>query len=170
MSSKSLIIGAIVLVAILGLMLWGRPSAGANPSVGGQQDNPAENSSLAAAETFFDFGNISMKNGNVEKTFKIENPTQSDINVTSIVTSCMCTTAYLEPPSGVKGPFGMPGHGGPVGRVSETIKPGESRALKVVFDPNAHGPAGVGTIERLVLVDDESGGTLQLQIKAMVTP
>ncbi|HEY4513999.1 MAG TPA: DUF1573 domain-containing protein [Candidatus Paceibacterota bacterium] len=168
MSSKSLIIGAIVLVAILGLMLWGRPSAGANNAL--NQTNQSGNSSLAAAETFFDFGTITMKAGNVERSFEMKNPTDADVKIVSIVTSCMCTTAYLETPSGAKGPFGMPGHGGAATRISETIKPGESRVVKVVFDPNAHGPAGVGLMERVVMISDENGGTLQLQIKAMVTP
>ena len=68
-----------------------------------------------------------------------------------------------------KGPFGMAGMGY-VPPANETIKPGESRIVRVVYDPNAHGPAGVGQIDRFVTLTDSSGGTLQFEIKALVTP
>ena len=64
----------------------------------------------------------------------------------------------------------MPGHGGAVPKVNETIKAGESRNIEVVFDPNAHGPAGIGMIDRFVFIEDANGEKLQLEIKATVTP
>src|SRR3989338_1285615 len=42
--------------------------------------------------------------------------------------------------------------------------------LEVVFDPAAHGPAGVGRIERVVYVEHSAGDLLEFQISAMVTP
>ena len=54
--------------------------------------------------------------------------------------------------------------------VNETIKAGESRTIRVVYDPNAHGPAGVGPIDRFAILTDKSGGKLQFEIKALVTP
>ena len=36
-----------------------------------------------------------MKNGNVSQMFKIKNPSNQDVKLKEIVTSCMCTTAYL---------------------------------------------------------------------------
>lgn len=168
MNNKTLTIAAAVLLVILGLMLWGRGNAGAGNTP--NQPNQNSESLLAATETFYDFGEITMKAGNVERSFEIKNPTDADIKIANIETSCMCTTAYLETESGMKGPFGMPGHGGPAGRVIETLKAGESRTLRVVFDPNAHGPAGVGQIDRLVYITEENGGTLELRIKALVTP
>ena len=110
-----------------------------------------------------------MKNGLVEKTFVIENPTPGDILVRRIETSCMCTTAFISTESGEKGPFAMPGMGY-VPPANETIPAGGSMKLKVVYDPNAHGPAGVGAIDRFVTVTDERGGTLRFEIKALVTP
>ena len=82
----------------------------------------------------------------------------------------MCTTAYLIGPQGEKGPFGMPGHGGAVRPANEIIKAGEGRDVKVVFDPNAHGPAGVGAIDRSIYLTDDAGDTLELGIKVVVTP
>ena len=64
----------------------------------------------------------------------------------------------------------MVGHGGTVPKANEIIKAGESRKLRVVFDHNAHGPAGVGIINRVVTLEDNGGGILEFEIKAVVTP
>ena len=112
-----------------------------------------------------------MKNGNVMKEFTVTNPTDQDVTVKTVLTSCMCTNAFVVSGDGsVKGPFGMPGHGGAVAPANETIKAGESRTIRVVYDPNAHGPAGVGRIDRFVTLTDDSGVTLEYEIKANVTP
>ena len=64
----------------------------------------------------------------------------------------------------------MPGHGGAVPRVNEIIKAGESRDIEVVYNPNAHGPAGVGLIERSVFLEDENGKIIEFKFKVNVTP
>ena len=111
-----------------------------------------------------------MKNGNVTKEFTVTNPTNQDITVSTMLTSCMCTTAFIVKPDGsTKGPFGMAGMGY-VPPANEIIKAEESRVIRVVYDPNAHGPAGVGRIDRFVMLTDSEGGTLELEIKALVTP
>ncbi len=133
---------------------------------------------LSAEETLYDFGQISMKDGNVSKIFKVTNSGAEDVALTNISTSCMCTAAYLLKDDGSKlGPFGMPGHGGATdmpghgdGKAGEIIPAGESRDIEVVYDPNAHGPAGVGTIDRFIYLVDENGQKLELEIKANVTP
>ena len=111
-----------------------------------------------------------MRNGDVNYDFKVTNPTDTDIFVPSLVTSCMCTSALIVEPDGTtKGPFKMPGMGY-VPPANETIKAGESRIIRVVYDPNAHGPAGVGQIDRFAILTDAFGSTLELEIKALVTP
>lgn len=89
----------------------------------------------------------------------------------------MCTNATLlhgDPSAGsgqVKkfGPFGMPGHGF-VPKVNDAVNSGEEVSVEVVFDPAAHGSAGVGRIDRVVFVETESGLPLQLKFVAIVTP
>ncbi|MDI6734388.1 MAG: DUF1573 domain-containing protein [Patescibacteria group bacterium] len=166
MNKKTIIISAFVMLGIISLMWWGRNNQTTRPS----GTNNGGKSSLVASETLYDFGTISMANGNVDKIFKITNPTDKDITISSIVTSCMCTTAYIEKAGEEKGPFGMSGHGGPVVKANEVIKAGESLDIKVVFNPNAHGPAGVGLIDRLIDLTEANGGLTQLEIKAVVTP
>ncbi|MDO8585169.1 MAG: DUF1573 domain-containing protein [bacterium] len=162
--NKNIVIITLVVVGFVGLVLWSSP---AQQSVG---SSTGAESALAAVELLYDFGTISMKDGNVTKDFTVTNPGDSDILVSSLVTSCMCTKASIVRADGsIKGPFGMPGMGF-VPPANETIKAGDSRVIRVVYDPNAHGPAGVGPIDRLVTLTDKSGGALQLEIKAMVTP
>ena len=64
----------------------------------------------------------------------------------------------------------MPGHGGVVPKANALVKAGELLDIEVVFDPNAHGPAGVGRIDRFINLTDENGGELQFEIKALVKP
>ncbi|MEK7176849.1 MAG: DUF1573 domain-containing protein [Patescibacteria group bacterium] len=123
---------------------------------------------LSATETRYDFGTIAMKDGVVKKTFTVSNTSNQDVRVDSVVTSCMCTNAYIINGENKRGPFGMPGHGNSVPKANEILKVGEERVIEVVFDPAAHGPAGVGVIERYVYLVDENGGALQLEIRAEV--
>ena len=165
MNTKTIFAGAFVLLAIGGLFFWGRVNQAAS------SETPSGSASaLAAAETFYDFGTISMARGTVDKVFEITNPTDKDITLASLTTSCMCTTAFIVNGGTRRGPFGMPGHGGPVPRANEIIPAGGKLGIAVVYDPNAHGPAGVGMVDRLVYLQDETGAVLELEIKANVTP
>lgn len=156
-------VGLIVLI-LAGLIWWGRSASNTGADqIGGE-------SVLVASAAMYDFGEVSMAKGKVDTTFTIKNPTNTEVKLASIVTSCMCTTAYIEDGGSEKGPFGMPGHGGPVPKANVILKPGEERVLRIQYDPNAHGPAGVGAIDRFVFLTDSLGRELQLEIKAIVTP
>lgn len=133
--------------------------------------NVGGDSLLTTKTTFFDFGEISMAKGKVSTAFEISNPTDDNIKINKISTSCACTVAYFINKNLKKGPFGMPGHGGLVEqKINEIIKPGENRIIEVVFDPAAHGPAGIGVIDRSTYVTDSQGRVLQLETKANVIP
>jgi len=171
MGSKTIGIIAVILLIFVGLFIWGYAGKGATTaSVQQSAISSGASSGLVAPETFYDFGTISMKNWTVKKEFTVTNPTDKDITISTILTSCMCTTAFLVATDGsTKGPFGMAGMGY-IPPADELIKAGESRIIRVVYDPNAHGPAGVGRIDRFVTLTDTLGGTLQFEIKALVTP
>lgn len=162
--NKTIIIVTLIVVGIIGLMIWGKSVQNTAEADTGAISN------LTYSEKLYDFGTISMKNGLVTKDFTVTNNTDKDIAIPSLVTSCMCTKAFFVKPDGTtKGPFGMPSMGF-VPPLNETIKVGESRIVRAVYDPNAHGPAGVGPIDRFLILTDAAGGKLQLEIKAMVTP
>ena len=169
MNTKTILIGVLIIGGLIGLMWWGRNNQTATPAAAGTSTSNTE-SALIASEMQYDFGTISMAKGNVEKVFTVTNPTGKDILLSRLVTSCMCTTAYIVGPTGQKGPFGMPGHGGSVPPANEIIEAGTSVGIKVVYDPNAHGPAGVGTIDRAITLTDSEGAVLELTIRATVTP
>jgi len=101
----------------------------------------------------FDWGDINIEGGNVDKTFKFKNEGDKDLIIKSAGTSCMCTTAEVKLPDGTLSPkFGMHEKiiwGG-------IVKPGEEFEVKVVFDPLAHGPQGVGPIQRTVFIETSS--------------
>ena len=173
MNKKTIITSVLIVVSIVGLIWWGRSAQKSKVSANDlTTSHPARTgNTLTAEETFYDFGTISMKDGNVSKIFKVTNPTSKDIKVPSLTTSCMCTTAYIIKEDGSRSrPFGMPGHGGAVPKANEIIKAGESRDIEVVYDPNAHGPAGVGLIERAVFLEDENGNVMEFKFKVNVTP
>src|SRR3989339_627791 len=113
---------------------------------------------------------ISMKKGDATKDFIITNPTNNDMEISSISTSCMCTNALIVRADGTtKGPFGMAGHGY-LPPANEIIKAGENIIIRAIYNPNAHGPAGVGFIDRFITLVDKTGNSLSLEVKATVTP
>ena len=125
---------------------------------------------LVSAEPFFDFGKISMAAGKVSHGYWIKNASAAPLTISRISTSCMCTDATLITQSGrKKGPFGMPGHG-LAPELKERLAPGEAAQVEVVFDPAAHGPAGIGQTDRTVTIRNDAGLPLELRFGAMVTP
>ena len=116
-----------------------------------------------------DFGTISMRNGDVKHQFKIKNASSEAVAINKMYTSCMCTTATLLIRAEEFGPYGMPGHGA-IPKINQVVNPGEAVIVEVVFDPKAHGPAGVGRIERAVTLENNTGTPLELRFLAMVTP
>ena len=82
----------------------------------------------------------------------------------------MCTTASLKMNGRTFGPYGMPGHGF-IPKINEKLGPGEETIAEVIFDPTAHGPAGVGQIQRTITIENNAGAPLQvLSFTANVTP
>ncbi len=172
MQSKTIITVFVTSILFVGLIIWGTTQKGGTAASiqGALESGETQQGSLVASETLYDFGTISMANGMTNKIFKVTNSSDKDVKLVNIETSCMCTTAYIVNAGREKGPYGMPGHGGAITKTNEVIKAGESRDIKVVYDPNAHGPSGVGAVDRYVFLTDEAGGRIQLEIKAVVTP
>lgn len=168
--NKIIVFSVVVVVLFASLFFIGKPGENQNKEINADSGQASALIALKASEIFYDFGTISMKNGDVAKTFKVTNESEKDVLIPSLTTSCMCTRAYFLETDGTKsGPFGMPGMG-IVPKLNKTIKAGESADIEVVYDPNAHGPAGVGMIDRFVYLEDTKHNKLQFEIKANVTP
>lgn len=161
------IIGIATIILIAGVFI--AISKSGNPE--GKKANLIDGVSgeLTAEESAFDFDEVSMAAGNVSHSFKIKNASAAPVKIAKIYTSCMCTTATYINGDKKMGPFGMPGHGIQP-KINQVVEPGAEAEIDVVFDPAAHGPAGIGKIERAVYLEGESGLLLQLGISAVVTP
>lgn len=164
--TNKIIIGiAIAAIILVGVIWIARPN---------QQNNTASLPStfsgpLIAEENSFDFGTISMAAGKVNHAFKIKNSGAEAVTISKIYTSCMCTAATLVTKEGRFGPYGMVGHGF-VPKVNRDLAPSEEASVEVEFDPAAHGPAGIGRIERTVYIENSSGDMQKLEIAVTVTP
>lgn len=115
----------------------------------------------------FQFGTISMSKGKVKKSFKIKNIGESNLKISKMATSCMCTTAQLI--VGEKKSPVVQMHDGQA-RWTEELKPGEEGLVETIFDPAAHGPQGVGEIMRVISFEtnDPNNKTVELHFSANV--
>src|SRR3989344_5447582 len=102
MKNTTIIFFTLIVFGIIGLTVWSSSRVSTPQLVAGDSttSHPAkiggtEVNALTASETYYDFGTISMKDGNVSKIFKVNNLSSVDIAVPSLTTSCMCTTAYI---------------------------------------------------------------------------
>lgn len=138
------------------------------PRAAGTVYDAVQQSPLVAVQPKHDFGTISMAQGKVKNEYKIKNTSASDIALKKIYTSCMCTQAILALDGRKVGPFGMAGHG-IIPSINEKILAGAEFSVETVFDPAAHGPAGVGPIQRVVYLET-SQGTTELEFSAVVQP
>lgn len=109
-------------------------------------------------ETSFDWGEIGIDNGNVEKIFEIKNEGTKPLILRNVITSCMCTTAQLSLDDKVSPVFGMHTKS----RYALEVPPQKTVKLKIVFDPAYHGPSGVGPITRQVKVETNDSENAEL--------
>lgn len=162
--NKNTAISILISIIILaGIILYAKLS---------NQEPQSRNKSsrkLTRLEYSYDFGEISMSKGPVSHIFRVKNEGNEKLAVSKIYTSCMCTTAVLIKNDERYGPFGMPGHG-LVPPVNQSLEAGQEAQIDVSFDPAAHGPAGVGRVERSVFVNGENEQLSELKITATVTP
>ncbi|MEK7590147.1 MAG: DUF1573 domain-containing protein [Patescibacteria group bacterium] len=160
----------IVLVSLL-IINQNNGSAGLTTSNSAELTTNGSAGFLAAIESNFDFGTISMRNGKVSYKFEIKNDGTEPLTINKIYTSCMCTTVTMTDSTGKNyGIFGMPGHGGAASRTNVKLDAGKSLMAEAVFDPAAHGPSGVGLAQRTVYFETDSikSPTLELNFTATV--
>src|SRR3989344_2210844 len=164
---KNIIISILFCVAVVaGVVLLVAKSAAT--SDGGVNSGGIDSSFLSAEETYFDFGTVSMSKGKISHDFKIRNTSTNSATIKKVYTSCMCTSATLKMGDEQMGPYGMMGHGA-IPTINKMMAVGEEATITVVFDPNAHGPAGVGLIQRTVTIEND-GRPIEFSFKVIVTP
>ena len=131
-------------------------------------DSELPESSLKADRAEHDFGRILIDGGKVETVFSIVNEAPADVQLLSVATSCGCTEAVAEFADGsTVGSFELPldGQENDAGRA---VQAGEGFKVRVVFDPAAHGPDGIGQLMREVILATRGAGQTRLVITANV--
>lgn len=167
MNKKAILGIGLATIAVMALLIWfGQP---VTEDTAGINDSNAPESTLKAQELSFDFGTISMAKGNVTHAYTVTNTGTEPVIVKKVYTSCMCTTASLTSDGRNYGPFGMPGHA-TVPSIDVSIAPGATAQVEAVFDPAAHGPAGVGPISRVVILENSAGKPVEIAFTANVIP
>lgn len=165
---RNIIIFIILATGLFAVLLYARPAA-QTENLAAVSILQSERGDLSAERLQHDFGTISMKNGIVRTTFEIKNIGSEKVVLRKLYTSCMCTEATLIIGASREGPFGMPGHVS-IETFNQEFNPNESAKIEVSFDPNAHGPAGVGKMERQILLEGVRGVLMTLNISSVVTP
>lgn len=154
------IVGAVVIIGFVVLMAL---------ALGGKTVNDSGPLAYSAGilnvlEKDYDFGVISMEDGNVAHSFEIKNESNEPVIINKVYTSCMCTTASVTEEDGKRhGEYGMQGHG-PTEEANIEILPGKSVALEAVFDPAAHGPDAIGKVKRVVYLETNSQSKPKLEV------
>jgi len=162
MSRNIILVSVLFVVALAGIMWWGR-DAQTTSSVQSNVGALAAGS-LVAEETVYDFGTIAMKDGVVSHQFRVRNDSEAPVLIQKVYTSCMCTTVNIQLRSGkTYGAFGMPGHG--PSKTNIEVGPHEEATVLAMFDPNAHGPSGVGLANRSVYLETNSPKTKQVELR-----
>ncbi len=172
MKYKEIIIGVLSAAAVLGLLFFFASPRADEPAPAASAGSGAPGlaaGTLVPAEASFDFGSISMAKGKVSHTYLIRNTSDAPVLIRKMYTSCMCTEASLTLAGQKLGPFGMPGHA-LVPSINQKVGPGEEISVEAVFDPAAHGPAGLGRINRAVILEVENGIPVQVVFTANVIP
>ncbi len=164
---KTIIFGLLSLTFLVAVV-WSIGAGNAGKGNTGVSSN-LESPFTSAENLTYDFGKISMAAGTVSQTFKFKNSAETAAKITKVYTSCMCTSALLKFGSEKMGPYGMAGHGF-VPPVNKDVNAGEEFEVEIIFDPAAHGPAGVGPISRTVYVENSVGKPVLINFSAYVKP
>lgn len=161
--NRTSILTALVVLAAFGVIVVTKPTPTAPVVARGT-------SMLVANDATYDFGAVPINGGLVRRTYVVKNTGTEPLTIGNMYTSCMCTTALMRVAGTTWGPFGMSGHGIGGGRMSAVLAPGEIAEVEAIFDPAAHGPAGVGPVARAIYLENSAGDPVELSFSALVTP
>lgn len=124
---------------------------------------------LATEHVSYNFGQVSMAKGTVSHKYQIKNSSDQTVTIEKIYTSCICTKAVLHIDGIQAGPYGMAGHS-VLPKVNQTLAPGQIAELEAIFDPAAHGPAGLGKLSRVVVLETADQRQMELKFDVEVIP
>lgn len=142
---KKIIIGAaIVTLLILGGGILFASSLPTKPTL-----EKTAGATFWANHTSVDLKTIPYEKGALTHVFPIQNSGKEPLQISNLATSCMCTKVYFTNGKDKSPQVGMKGMSA-VSSWIGTLQPQEKGEIVALFDPQFHGPQGVGAISRLV--------------------
>jgi len=163
--NRTLVIAIVAAAVLAGGAFWASNGLRNKAAPAPAGNMPAVASPISVFKNDWDFGEISMRDGDVTHNFEIKNEGTEPIAIKKVFTSCMCTTALIKDASGNEyGKFGMPGHGLP-SATNIVIAPGETATVEAIFNPAAHGPAGVGLARRSIYLETNSTVSPKVEVR-----
>lgn len=161
MNDKKVIIGIVLLTVLVlggGVFLLDKSNSSAVVS--------SQNAKAYITQKTYDWGKILYDKGNVAKTFKIKNVGTDTLKLNNVKTSCACTKVQVAIGKDKSPYFGMHSVSSWVGEVL----PGDEANIEVIFDPQFHGPSGVGPMSRIISVEtnDANNKTIEFTLTGNV--
>lgn len=127
-----------------------------------EKDDP-EAPKIAFDEQEYEFGDVSMKNGTVQKEFIIKNVGKNPLELLHLDTSCGCTSVQIELENETSPIFTMAGHGKPE-KWQGAIESGKEAKVIVYYDPTVH-PDLTGEVTRQAFISTNDPNTTELTFK-----
>lgn len=163
MNERFFVIGAVVFTILI--IVVAVIALGGQGTIAGNSTTTSSNGVLSAKEVTKDIGTVSMKKGIVSIPYEVTNTGIEPVIINRLSTSCMCTRAQIRGKDGkVSGWGNMQGHEGGAINPNWTVAPGETITVTAEFDPNAHGPEGVGPIQRVVVLETTSSKMPKIEL------
>ena len=160
---KVFLIGGLLTVVAVGLGILFLSNQKTEVSITAQVQG------LSANPESFDLGEVAINGGLVTKEYELKNTTDKTLRLKKITTSCMCTKAKVIIGDKETKLFGMEGMGDKNAPVNLDLPAQESAKVVAEFDPAAHGPQGVGPIDRSVfLTFSDPVGIRELKFSGVV--
>ncbi|MBI5151993.1 DUF1573 domain-containing protein [Candidatus Peregrinibacteria bacterium] len=145
--SKKLLIIGIVALAVIGI--------GVLIGLSGAFEAKASSGRIEIRPPGYNFGDIDIFGGKKSTSFEIVNSGNESVEITSAITTCMCTEAFLDDKIIT---MHAPTYIG-------LIEAGERKNVTVVFDSLAHGPDATGPITREIIFKTNSTLTPEITFR-----
>lgn len=151
LGTTALIVGAVILVSKAS-------TDGVTTTTGGDRFvSNIQAQGLSATPENIDIGKVSYGGGIVSKAYEIKNTTESPMKLRKIVTSCMCTKARVQFADKTTKFYAMEMNGDKNPIIDYDFPAGSGAKVEFNFDPAAHGPAGIGPIDRVITLYFDGG-------------
>jgi len=151
-------LGTIILL-VGGIFLLSKSSTGYTGSVTGADRfvSDVEAQGLEANPVSIDIGKVGYGDGVVSKEYEVRNTTSATMKLRKIVTSCMCTKARVKIGDKATKFYAMEMNGDKNPIIDYDLPAGATAKIEFQFDPAAHGPAGIGLIDRVITLYFDGG-------------